>query len=153
MAVVSTAQPPPRCWLVRLYRAAPSRCVCWLCVCRVSACRLVGVCVGVLGGKSLLSQYPVFFRKSNYIQRTTTTHKLHFHVVWWIFCWGVLVVFFVFFSGYDARACPAWPSNPPRLRRRTPPARAEIVEPAWPAWSARAVFIEPAWPARLARFY
>ena len=76
MCTVATFQPP-------------SRCVCWLCVCRVSAvgvsaCRRVGVSACVLvcwfGGKSPLSPYPSFFRKSNYIQRAITTHKLYFHV-------------------------------------------------------------------------
>ena len=84
---------------------APSRCVCWLsslprsplpvlavCVPRVrgrrvgvSACRRVGVSACVLvcwfGGKSPLSPYPSFFRKSNYTQRAITTHKLYFHMI------------------------------------------------------------------------
>ena len=76
MCTVATFQPP-------------SRCVCWCvgCVCAAcprSACRRVGVsaCRRVfVRGEIGISQYPVFFRKSNYIQRTTTTHKLHFHVV------------------------------------------------------------------------
>ena len=133
-------------------------CVGCVCVaCPRSACRRVGVSACVLVCRLVCwcvgSQVPI----SQFFSKKCLYTEGHHHTQVVLsrgmmdFLLGGFGRFFCVFSGYDARACPAWPSNPPRLRRRTPPARAEIVEPAWPAWSARAVFIEPAWPAWSAR--
>ena len=149
-------KPPPGVGC-RLYRPAPSRCVCWLCVCRgrrvrgrrvgVSACRRVGVCVGVLVCWFASPDIPFFSKKKLYTeQHHHTQGRLSCDMM--DFCRGVWVVFFVFFRDMMTRAParplarPNWtpalkPAWPPRLRRRTPFARAEILEPAWPARLAR----------------